>query len=377
MTSSRPFPPLITGWSPLQRSSQPLRPWLADFWQATSHHPKQFAYLCAAKHIGQLAFAHSKRQTHEAITHLIHKIACLNTKGQLSALHPPLPNPHVVIAVDRNWANATCSKFAAMARDALLRLTHVPRPSPPQVGLKPRSRKACLPSELWASKSRSSMAAAKKPARADPSSLATSVGQAGNATSEPAALNQRAAHAATSAGHTPCNGGTCARRDSSSAGTIPTGLPATDCLDTGSGMTTAPSPAQRITSSKLVVKPGRAKSTCSMRHAQEEIARLVMGFPLHHFRHLPWLRLLHADFRRREVIRPEAMQRTSLHQHSRHEHAHREHDPEKTFTRVHRHLPSFVERPSPCTRRPGSSSRIDRSGNGHRPRASQQPDCCQ
>lgn len=129
MTSSRPFPPLITGWSPLQRSGQPLRPWLADFWQATSHHPKQFAHLCAAKRIGQLAFAHSKRQAHEAITHLINKIACLNTKGQLSALHPPLPNPHVVIAVYRNRANAASCKPATTARHTPLQLTHVPRPS--------------------------------------------------------------------------------------------------------------------------------------------------------------------------------------------------------------------------------------------------------
>lgn len=277
MTSSRPFPPFISGWSPPQRSRQPLRPWLTRFWQAPSHHSKQFTHLCAAKRIGQLPPTHAKRQTHEAITHLINEIACLNTKGQLSTLHPPLPNPHVVIAVDRNWANTTCSKFAATARDALLRLTHVPRPSPPQVGLKPRSRKACRPSVDWASKSRSSMAAARKPALADPSSLATSVGQVGNAMCEPAALNQRAAHAATSAGDKTRNGDTCARRDSSPTGTISTGLPATDGLDIGSGMTTAPSPAQRITSSKLVVKPGRTKSAYSMRHAQAEIAGLAMS----------------------------------------------------------------------------------------------------
>lgn len=121
------------------------------------------------------------------------------------------------------------------------------------------------------------MAAAKKPARADPSSLATSVGQAGNAMCEPAALNQRAAHAATSTGDKTRNGDTCARRASSPTGTISTGLLATDGLDIGSGMTTAPSPAQRITSSKLVVKPGRTKSTCSMRHAQAEIAGLAMS----------------------------------------------------------------------------------------------------
>lgn len=38
---------------------------------------------------------------------------------------------------------------------------------------------------------------------------------------EPTALNQRAAHAATSAGDKPCNGGTCVRRDSSPSSEIP------------------------------------------------------------------------------------------------------------------------------------------------------------
>lgn len=118
MTSSHPFPPFIARWGPLQRTSQPLRPRLAGFWQASCHHPKQLAHLCTAKRIGQLAFAHSKRQAHEPITHLIHKIACFKAKGQLSALRSPSTNPHVVIAVDRNWANATCSKLASTARDA-------------------------------------------------------------------------------------------------------------------------------------------------------------------------------------------------------------------------------------------------------------------
>ena len=118
MTSSRPFPPFIAWWSPLQRSGQPLRPWLTGFWQAPSHHSKQFAHLCTAKHIGQLALANTKRQTHESVTYWINKIACLKAKVQLPALRSPLANPHVVIAVNRNRANAASGKLAATARDA-------------------------------------------------------------------------------------------------------------------------------------------------------------------------------------------------------------------------------------------------------------------
>ena len=169
------------------------------------------------------------------------------------------------------------------------------------------------------------MAAARKPALADPSSLATSVGQAGNAMCEPAALNQRAAQTATAEG---CK--SSVDRRSGNSGDV--------CLSSWTSVLTSRASSSRLKERRPPYKvsstehplpaetmKANARRGASLRRRRE--MRLVMRSPSHHFRHLPWLRLLHADLRRREVIRPEAMQGTSLHQHSRHEHAQRENDP--------------------------------------------------